>query len=282
MNTQFKLIRALLILGLVVCIGHLFFLQSGEQWLQTTQASSPSVENGPSGPAAPLWPRHVRPQDLLQGPLFKSFGTGRADRHDTPPPKPRTAADFGYELIGTLVSSPALSRAIFRNTQAQNTVVCRLNDALDQVTVVEIDKDHVVLQDRNGHRFVLAQRRYDRDDTSEPDNVHPKLQPTKVPTRTYPGESFYNGLDLFMKKATLAPVKERGKVTGLKVSGLDKIPFARVAGLQNGDVITTINHQAVTSRQKAFQVFKKSRAMAHMEIELLRNHQTKTLSFDLP
>ncbi len=282
MNTRFKLVRTLLILGLVVCVGRLFFLKTGKDWLQASMASSETVNQVlPSSPES-IWPRYVRTQNLLESPLFKSFqstNNNNAQRLET-----RSAENFGYELIGTLVTSRALSQAIFRNVQTQETVICKQNETLDHATVTQIYKDHVVLQDRDGDRFILEQSRYENAVFVDKGNINSDsvVLPTEIAKRSYPGEQFYNGFELFMKKATLAPVETHGQVIGLKVSGLDEIPFAQLAGLQNDDVIVRINAQAITSRQKAFQVFKKSKSMAHMDIELLRNNKTKTLSFELP
>jgi len=52
-------------------------------------------------------------------------------------------------------------------------------------------------------------------------------------------------------------------------------------GLKNGDIIRTVNGHRLTSKQKAYQIFKKARSQAAMNIELLRDNETKTLSFSL-
>lgn len=275
MNQRIKLIRTLLILALVVSVGRLFTLKTGRDWLQTSRAAVFDETTVPSERTSARSPS-VRPQDSMQNPLFESFTAGD---DIAPVLQARTADEFGYELIGTLVTSTSLSRAIFRNTQSQETVICQRQDRLDSVTVAHIEKDRVVLQEPSGERFVLVQSDYQG---SLITSLSPSNQREEIPARTYPGEQFYSGLEVFLDKASLNPVEAQDQIIGLEVAGLKELPFAQLAGLQDGDIIVTINNQAITSRQKALQVFKKSKSMSSMELELLRNNQTKTLSFNLP
>ena len=197
MNKQIKLVRTLLILALVVSLGRLFTLKTGQDWLQSSQAYSTTELDDTN--LAPVRTVRFRPQDLAQNPLFESFD---ADDSSTPVLQARTAEDFGYELIGTLVTSTSLSRAIFRSTKNLDTVICQLHDNLDAATILEIQKDRVVLQERQGERFVLIQSDYQGSIMSSLSSVS---QRHEIPARTYPGEQFYSGLETFFDKATLHP-----------------------------------------------------------------------------
>jgi len=69
--------------------------------------------------------------------------------------------------------------------------------------------------------------------------------------------------------------------TGQNVADLENIPMAKALGLKNGDIIRVVNGHRLTSKQKALQVFKKARSQETMSVELLRDGETKELSFDL-
>ena len=68
---------------------------------------------------------------------------------------------------------------------------------------------------------------------------------------------------------------------GMKITGLEKVAIAELIGLKNGDVIQVVNNQKLTSKQKAFQVFKKAATQTSLDIDLLRGNKLKTLSFPL-
>ncbi len=52
-------------------------------------------------------------------------------------------------------------------------------------------------------------------------------------------------------------------------------------GLRNGDVVQSVNGQQLTSKQKAFQVLMKAKTQSKIDIQLLRDGQSRNLSFDL-
>ncbi len=84
-----------------------------------------------------------------------------------------------------------------------------------------------------------------------------------------------------LTKAVIEPYMIDGQVEGLKITGLENIRVAEDLGLKNGDIIRTVNGHRLTSKQKAYQIFKKARSQEAMNIELLRKNETKTLSFSL-
>jgi type II secretory pathway component PulC len=82
-------------------------------------------------------------------------------------------------------------------------------------------------------------------------------------------------------KAVIVPYVVKGQVEGLKITGLEGISSARDLGLKNGDIVCAVNGQRLTSKQKAFQIFKKARSQTAIDIELLRNGKSERLSLTL-
>jgi len=88
-------------------------------------------------------------------------------------------------------------------------------------------------------------------------------------------------IEIMLTKAVIEPYAVDGQVEGLKITGLENMRGAEDLGLKNGDIIRTVNGHRLTGKQKAYQIFKKARSQAAMDIELLRDNETKTLSFSL-
>jgi type II secretory pathway component PulC len=88
-------------------------------------------------------------------------------------------------------------------------------------------------------------------------------------------------VEQLLTQTTLTPYAVDGQVEGIQITGLDKIPLAGVLGLKEGDVIHIVNGQTLTSKQKAFQILKKAKSQETLDIELLRDGQSKTLSFPI-
>jgi type II secretory pathway component PulC len=83
------------------------------------------------------------------------------------------------------------------------------------------------------------------------------------------------------RKATIEPYVQDGQTEGLKITGLEDTPLTKLFGLRNGDVVQSLNGQTLNSKQKAFQVLRKARTQSKIDLRLLRNKETKELSFDL-
>ena len=95
------------------------------------------------------------------------------------------------------------------------------------------------------------------------------------------GETPIGYVEAVLNNAAIEPYSVDGRVEGLQITGLENINLARDFGLKNKDVIRSVNGHRLTSKQKAFQVFKKAKSQPTMDIELLRDDDTKKLSFSL-
>jgi len=194
---------------------------------------------------------------------------------------------LGIALIGTVSGSPQAARAIIRDTRTRVTMVHKVGDRLGDATLEAISRDAVAFLFQ-GHRMVL--RRSDGR-TPPPPRAHVSGGPpaTNGPApmaaaKTLPQARIQPGPDMvrqLWERATVSPVMVDGRMKGLQVTGLDQIPAAGQLGLEEGDVICTVNGQGLTDPRKAFQVFKKARSQESLRMELVRKGQTKTLSFDL-
>jgi type II secretory pathway component PulC len=88
-------------------------------------------------------------------------------------------------------------------------------------------------------------------------------------------------VEQILTQTTLTPYTMDGQVQGIQIKGLDTIPLAGLLGLKDGDIIHVVNGQTLTSKQKAFQILKKAKSQRMLDIELLRDGQTKSLSFPI-
>ncbi len=196
-------------------------------------------------------------------------------------------ADLGLKLIGIIAGDPALSRAIIKDIFTNVVGFYKTNDTIGPVSITEIETNRVLL-DQEGERKILRIE----NTMSEPvETVPAQSVASENETATVdiplidepapPVETKMKYIEAILRKATVKPYLVAGKMQGLRLTRLDRVPFAKAIGLRNGDVIRTVNGQRLTSKQKAYQVFKKARSKPTMNIELLRGSETKKLVFDL-
>ncbi len=86
-------------------------------------------------------------------------------------------------------------------------------------------------------------------------------------------------IEAVLKKAVIKPYHINGQIEGLRISGLDKILVAKELLLKSGDIIRVVNGQPLSSKIRAYKIFKRARKLSTMEIELLRDGKSQTLLY---
>ena len=88
-------------------------------------------------------------------------------------------------------------------------------------------------------------------------------------------------VETILRKAVIKPYQINGQIEGLQITGLEKILVAKELLLKSGDIIRSVNGHALSSKKRAYDIFKKARKLPMMEIELLRDGKTTTLLYCL-
>ncbi|MFO0736527.1 MAG: type II secretion system protein GspC [Labilithrix sp.] len=81
-----------------------------------------------------------------------------------------------------------------------------------------------------------------------------------------------------MRQARIVPVKENGRVVGVRLNGVKPDALLGVLGMQNGDVLKTINGFDMASPEKALEAYARLRTADKLTIRLTRG--TKELNID--
>lgn len=210
--------------------------------------------------------------------------------------------ELGIALLGTVAGSQEISRAIIKDLKTNELSLYKTGDTVatpswkgsSTAHIESIEKDVVVLL-HQGQRKILnlgtreSAARHPVDKRHDADNAQGALSrnaaqavETNLPAKslTTVGDKL-SDIEIMLTKAVIEPYTIDGQVEGLKITGLENIRGAEDLGLKNGDIIRTVNGHRLTSKQKAYQIFKKARSQEAMNIELLRDNETKTLSFSL-
>jgi len=220
------------------------------------------------------------------------FGTGGQPSADgNAGGLPSVAGELGIELVGTVCGSPAISRAIIKDTGTKALGLYRPGQTVAGATIQSIEPNAVILL-HNGRVKALNLKAAETArlaDSPGPAagkvkaaNPAPYLPANRAGGQSSAGSASRIGyVEEILSKAAIEPYGVNGIVEGLRITGLEKVPVAESLGLENGDVIRRVNGQQLTSLQKAFQVFQKAKSQPTMSMELSRGGVTKELTFDL-
>lgn len=199
--------------------------------------------------------------------------------------------ELGLALFGTISGNPVVARAIIKDFKTGVLDVYITGQKVGEARIESIDTDAVILT-HNGERIILRLNTTQQSGSYEYDNPQASsfqiinessavradlsTQETGTDVRTE-----IRCMEAILSKADIKPYAVDDQIEGLRITGLENISEAKELGLQNGDIIRVVNGHRLTDKQKAFQIFKKARSQASVSMELLRDNETKTLTFPL-
>jgi len=94
-------------------------------------------------------------------------------------------------------------------------------------------------------------------------------------------ESVLGNMSLLSRSARIVPEMRDGKAVGFRLYSVKSDgPFAKI-GMQNGDVISSINGMEITSPEKALEVYSKLKSASHLILGMERNGQKVTKDYSI-
>ncbi len=84
-----------------------------------------------------------------------------------------------------------------------------------------------------------------------------------------------------MRAARIIPHQRGGRVVGVKLYGIRRGSLLSRLGLQNGDLLRTINGFDMSSPDKALEAYTKLRSASHLTVAIERRGQSMTLDYDI-
>lgn len=283
----------LLIVALIACVG--FFGVKGVMAAKSAIAP-PLVE------ATEVQPMPAIAELASYEPIVtnKLFGNPPAAPVGPAVPEP-TLEDIAGEtelplkLGGTIVAGAVSSAIIFDESRRLADVYYLNQDIIPKVKLVEVRKDSVVLDNGNTGKRETLTREGEDDGTGVPGA--PTLPQTHMASRSsavreVDGAKVVNRQEVIRELSQnaaklLTEVKPefkkdaQGNTIGVTSSNIGAIPLAKEVGLQNNDVVTSINGELIDSEAKLSQLMQKYGNATTVRIGIQRNGRPQVLTLRL-
>jgi len=190
-------------------------------------------------------------------------------------------------LLGTAVGSFRETFALVRNTAKQEERVFRLGDMVYEAgRLVEVTRDKAFIM-AGGKKVELL--------TPMTPSTRAQGQPATpqggVSVANMGGGNFVidqralnAALDnpaQAMSDARLLPSQKDGKVEGFRVSEIKSSGVFAMLGMKNGDVLQRLNDFPVDSPDKALQSFIALKGQSKLKLDLIRDGQPATFTYDI-
>ena len=198
--------------------------------------------------------------------------------------------DLNVKLWGTaVVTDPARSYAIIEDQAARRQALYRVGDSiLDAATLKRVEWDRVIL-DRNGEEEVLDLASAHAPAVTAPavasgtasaERIR-KTADNKFVVDRREVEKTVEHLNEVFTQARAVPYFQDGKTVGFRVFAIKPGSVFEKLGLQNGDVIERVNGVELTDPTKAISLFTELQNEGHIAVDLQRNKQNKSFSYEI-
>ena len=217
----------------------------------------------------------------------------------TPPPQaplPTVPTQLQLKLVGIVAGLDNQRYAIIEDLQSRGAQsVYQVGDIVQSALINEIRPDCVVL-DKGGQPEVLCFQ-YDTDSNGQapgrraavstpPPAAEDESGILKVDDATWRVSrdlimEQFSSLGNLSRQARLSPYFVQGKPQGFRISRLQRDTLLQKIGLLNGDVLQKVNGLNITSPDEALQAFQQLRNEATVRLEILRNNNSSTLTYEI-
>jgi general secretion pathway protein C len=211
-------------------------------------------------------------------------------------PRREPPRDLSLRLLGTVVDDGGASYAVIENATLKSQDVYRVGDAIGDLRVSRIEQNRVVILNAGvlqtldlaltGPAPALAVAQGPAPTpaaaaapVASRGDVLRVASATERQVNTRASSESVGQATSLLRKVKLAPHETDGKSDGLTISGLGDSTLAQLAGVQDGDVVQSINGHPVPSQAKASQVLRKARSLGSARVEFQRGQESRTLTF---
>lgn len=235
--------------------------------------------------------------DVVLNPARLFGDAGAFDPQAAPPPPAPVPeqetvqeTEIPLRLVGTTATEKFASAIVEDTTQPGSAHSYEIGEMVVQdVTLTEVHPRFVMLRNkRNGE---------DKLQRLSMDDEKAKLPPTTVATAPVVTGSGANkrvtlnraelANDVMMNYQDLIKVKPElyrdasGKVVGLTANNISQIPVAKKLGLNDGDVLQTVNNEPIDSEAKVMEMISKYSNATSFRIGLMRNGKPEVVTYRL-
>lgn len=232
--------------------------------------------------------------------LFGDAGAFDPTEEPPPPPppppveEPEEETSLNLRLVGTTALRPFES-AIIEDVDTRGAIhTFRPGDlVVDKVTLEEVRQREVVIMNE---RLTPPKRELLRMDEDEEEPMvtarasQPRQQPepnNNTPDRItlnrneFIQDLYQNYSDLITKVKPEMYRDASGNVVGVTAQNISEVPLASKLGLQDGDVLQSVNNEQIDSEQKIMEMVQKYQNSNSFRIGIMRNGRVQTITYRL-
>lgn len=261
-------------------------------WLVAGWLTGTGVEHSVQGTAGPDADMQLPDTSAIAS--FPLFGKQAVAPKPVVAAKPVAAAParLNIRLLGTVVAGDR-SYAVMKLGAGEEQVVLLGSDIQPGVVLKEIQSDAIVVDNR-GRREKVLMARGNLSSSASPNtaamnaNAPAMMPPAAMPEgpdqRSFTREEIQgelNDLPRLLTGALAVPHQTNGNPDGFLIQDIVPGSLYEKAGLQNGDVVRSVNGEMITTPEKGIALFQALQSAKSLNLEITRAGAAQQLHFDI-
>jgi general secretion pathway protein C len=228
------------------------------------------------------------------------FGSPPLDIDEEMPPETLPRTELKLRLVGTIYSSPLLSRAIIEDLSTGKKSLYRLGDIVAGAKIVRIKRNEIVLE-REGVQEVLIMAHYEGGMLAKERFELPHLQSVLLSEREITAATeaasrimekldpqkevlpdimeVVNAVNDVLRCARISPHFSEGRLRGIRLTDIYPGSIYERIGLEPGDIIKIVNGHRVNSVQGILQIYNEIYQYPTVTISVDRGGRILTLVY---
>jgi len=229
---------------------------------------------------------------LVRVPLF---GKARVQVQPTSPvaqgPRPITLSPLHIKLLGTVVSKTHAA-AIIAPAQGGEQRVYFVGDSIQPGVILQTVEAEAIVVERGGKLERISLEQGVKLTATPMQQTSPTTSPATSATRTPAKvtqkkmrrdhlQKQLQNFPALLSQARVIPHMSQGKPAGFTISDIVPGSLYQQAGLQNGDIILSVNGKQITGAKQAMSMYQALQSAAAIDLELVRAGQIRQIHYDI-
>lgn len=168
-------------------------------------------------------------------------------------------------------------------TSGDKSYILSQNEEIDGYILLKLFQNYVIFE-KNKKEFKLELNEKESIDKYEIQNNSNQeiIQKDRgaVVNREYLN-SYISNVDKIWNNISINEIKNGDKIEGFKITKINKNSVFSKLGLQEGDVIKSINNKALDSYSEAFNIYNNMGNIMDLNMEILRNNEVMELNYEI-
>ena len=228
----------------------------------------------------------------------------QAPVEDVAPIEVLVETSLELSLLGTIAGDSKSARAIILDKRERSQDIYRVGDSVQEAEIRQILRGKVILRHgekdeiltmvegedkpkhaakpaaKAGNRRSPASRSRSQARTEPQEETSEEVEVVTIPIGQEVLQNSMNDINELMTQVRVRPYFRRGKPEGLIVSQIKSDSIFSKLGLTNGDIISSVNGNLMSSPEEAFQFYSSLKSGEEVNIEITRRGKKKLLTYD--